>query len=124
MRIENEILMHFRAKKKTAQDVFFGDPIDSDGEGNSITLGDIMSDDTNVFEVIEDKIRAEELYKVLNSALNKRERQIINMRFGLDGNGGLTQREVSEFLNISRSYVSRIEKKAILKLGAVLKKRL
>lgn len=114
--IENEILMYFRSKKKSAQDIYLSDPIDSDGEGNSITLGDIMSDDGNVFEQLEEKLRAEHLHKIIRSSLSAREQQIINMRYGLGGYRCLTQREVSKSLNISRSYVSRIEKKALEKL--------
>jgi RNA polymerase sporulation-specific sigma factor len=111
--IENEILMHFRSLKKTAQDVFISDPIDTDKEGNSLTLQDIMSDDENIFERIDLHLRAERMYTFIESHLTSREKDILIMRYGLFGHKPMTQREVAEKLKISRSYVSRIEKKAI-----------
>jgi RNA polymerase sporulation-specific sigma factor len=111
--IENEILMHFRSLKKTAQDVFISDPIDTDKEGNSLTLQDIMSDDENIFEQIDLRLRAERMHKFIESRLSAREKEILKMRYGLFGHKPMTQREVAEKMNISRSYVSRIEKKAI-----------
>ncbi len=111
--IENEILMYFRNKKKYAQDVSFTEPIDSDKDGNTLSLIDIMADERSVAEDIEDKLRDERLYKVINSALSEREKEIIYLRYGLDGRRAYTQREVAKHLGISRSYVSRIEKKAL-----------
>jgi RNA polymerase sporulation-specific sigma factor len=111
--IENEILMHFRSLKKSSQDVFISDPIDTDKEGNSLTLQDIMSDDENIFERIDLHLRAERMYTFIESHLTSREKDILIMRYGLFGHKPMTQREVAEKLNISRSYVSRIEKKAI-----------
>ena len=113
--IENEILMHFRNLKKTSQDVFISDPIDIDKEGNSLTLQDIMSDDDNVFEHIDLRMKSEQMYGYLRK-LSPREQKIIVMRYGLFCTKPLTQREVSRALGISRSYVSRIEKKAIATL--------
>ena len=103
--IENEILMHFRGKKKTAQDVYIFDPIDTDKDGNTLTLQDIMADDSNIYEDIEAKIRGQQLHKSVAAALDERERDIIVKRYGLDGGRPLTQREVAKKLNISRSYV-------------------
>ena len=105
--------MHFRNKKKSAQDVYISDPIDTDKDGNSLTLMDIMADDENIIDCIDLHIKSEQLYHFIEGALDERERQIIIMRYGLGGTRPLTQREVADHLNISRSYVSRIEKKAI-----------
>lgn len=111
--IENEILMYFRNKKKYAQDVSFSEPIDSDKDGNTLSLIDIMADERSVAEDIEDKLRDERLYKVIGDTLSLREKEIIYLRYGLDGRRSYTQREVAKHLGISRSYVSRIEKKAL-----------
>ena len=111
--IENEVLMHFRNKKKSAQDVYISDPIDTDKDGNSLTLMDVMSEEDNIVDCIDLHIQSEQLYQFIGTALDERERQIIVMRYGLGGNRPLTQREVAKKLDISRSYVSRIEKKAI-----------
>lgn len=111
--IENEVLMHFRNKKKSAQDVYISDPIDTDKDGNSLTLMDVMSEEDNIVDCIDLHIKSEQLYQFIGTALDERERQIIVMRYGLGGNRPLTQREVAKKLEISRSYVSRIEKKAI-----------
>ncbi len=98
--------MHFRNKKKSSQDVYISDPIDTDKDGNNLTLIDIMAEDDNIIDCID-------LYTFISGALNEREQQIITMRYGLCGRRPLTQREVAKKLDISRSYVSRIEKKAI-----------
>lgn len=111
--VENEILMYFRNKKKYAQDVSFTEPIDSDKDGNTLSLIDIMADERSVAEDIEDKLRDERLYKVIGDTLSLREKEIIYLRYGLDGRRSYTQREVAKHLGISRSYVSRIEKKAL-----------
>lgn len=111
--IENEILMYFRNKKKYAQDVSFTEPIDCDKDGNTLSLIDVMADERSVAEDIEDKLRNERLYKVIDGALSEREKEIIYLRYGLDGRRSYTQREVAKHLGISRSYVSRIEKKAL-----------
>ena len=111
--IENEILMYFRNKKKYAQDVSFTEPIDSDKDGNTLSLIDIMADERSVAEDIEDKLRDERLYKVIGDTVSLREKEIIYLRYGLDGRRSYTQREVAKHLGISRSYVSRIEKKAL-----------
>lgn len=114
--IENEILMYFRSKRKSSQDLYLSDPIDSDNDGNSITLGDIMSDDISIYDCLEQTIRAEHLREAIAKILDSREQEIIILRYGINGAIPLTQREVSDKLNISRSYVSRIEKKALEKL--------
>lgn len=113
--IENEILMHFRSNKKTAQDVSISDPIDTDKDGHPLTLMDVIAEDDTIIEDLDLKINAEKLYRYMRDILDDREKEIIEWRYGLVG-GGLTQREVAKKLNISRSYVSRIEKKALEKL--------
>lgn len=113
--IENEILMHFRASKKTAQDVSFSEPIDTDKDGHPLTLSDVVSEENTILEEIDLKINSEKLYRYIKEILGERERKIIEMRYGLAGHP-LTQREVAGKLDISRSYVSRIEKKALEKL--------
>lgn len=105
--------MHFRSLKKTNQDVFISDPIDTDKEGNSLTFQDIMSDEENMFDRIDLRLKSEQMYKYIDQTLSGRERDILVMRYGLFCQKPLTQREVAKKLDISRSYVSRIEKKAI-----------
>lgn len=115
MRIANEILMHFRASKKTAQDVSISDPIDTDKDGHPLTLIDVIAEDDTILDDLDLKINAEKLYRYMQECLDDREKEIIEWRYGLVGKD-LTQREVAKKLNISRSYVSRIEKKALEKL--------
>ena len=114
--IENEILMFFRNQKKTAQDVFISDPIDTDKDGNTLTLIDVIADKSDIADEIDTKIKVEKLRVILPVCLTERERLIIEMRYGLCGREELTQREIAKKLDISRSYVSRIEKSALEKL--------
>lgn len=114
--IENEILMHFRNLKKSAQDLYISDPIDTDKDGNTLTLIDIISDDYDLTEVVDTKLRLERLKVILNGTLDQREKEIIDLRYGLNGCQELTQREIAKKLGISRSYVSRIETAALKKL--------
>ena len=111
--IENEILMYFRNIKKSAQDVSISDTIDTDRDGNSLTYMDLMADEDTLFEDIDLKLRTKKLYEVLEKSLLPREREIVTLRYGLYGRRPLTQRETAQKLGISRSYVSRIEKKAL-----------
>ena len=111
--IQNEILMHFRAGKKSSGDVYFNEPIDTDSEGNPLTFLDIVADEEDVVDTIDLKIKSEKLRKYVNEMKNERERTVIIKRFGLDGEEELTQKQVAKQLGISRSYVSRIEKKVI-----------
>lgn len=111
--IENETLMFFRNKKKSASDVYISDPIDVDKDGNSLTLIDVMADSQDIIDDIDLRLKSQKLYDYVQQKLDKREQEIIVMRYGLWGQKPLTQREVAEKLHISRSYVSRIEKKAI-----------
>lgn len=111
--IENEILMHFRNNKKSASDISLNEAIDTDKDGNPLTLMDIMSAEDNIVDDIDMKINLEKLYGYMNEVLSKREIEIITLRYGLFDKAPLTQREIAKKLNISRSYVSRIEKKAL-----------
>lgn len=120
--IENEVLMYFRSLKKSAGDVYINAPLDGDEEGNSITLMDVFSDADSMLDNIDLKLKSEKLYKFVETKLPPREREIINLRYGLYGKFPLTQREIAKKLNISRSYVSRIEKKALLKLRGEFEK--
>lgn len=111
--VENEILMHFRSGKKSQNDIRFSEPIDTDKDGNSLTLMDIIADDENIADTVELRLSSQKLYRCIDSALSGREKEIIILRYGLNGKPPLTQREVANLLDISRSYVSRIEKKAL-----------
>lgn len=114
--IENEILMYFRSRKKNALDVSLDDTIDTDKDGNALTLIDILSDETDIAEQTAIKLNSERAAKYLER-LPTRERKIITMRFGLDGEEPLTQKQIADILGISRSYVSRIEKRAVERMA-------
>ena len=114
--IENEILMHFRAAKKTAQDISLNETIDTDKDGNPLTLLDIMAVDDHILDDLDKKLNKQKLGKFINEELTEREKKIIILRYGLDGKEPMTQKNVAKLLNISRSYVSRIETKALKQL--------
>ena len=115
--IDNELLMHFRSKKKTAREVSLYEPIGTDKEGNQIHLLDIVeSDEPDVVETIETDRRTREVLALVPKLLSGRERYIIENRYGLYACKPMTQREIAAALGISRSYVSRIEKRALEKL--------
>ena len=116
--IENEILMHFRNLKKSSQNVSLEDAVDIDKDGNTLKLMDLLSIDDDFADNLDKKLNLQKINKYLTETLTKGELQIINLRYGLNGSKPLTQREVSSIMNISRSYVSRIEKKALEKLKA------
>ena len=113
--VENEILMYFRANRKTAQDVSIMEPIETDKEGHALTLMDVIAQDDTILEDLDLKINATKLYRYMEETLDEREKEIIRWRYGLIGDE-MTQRKVAHRLGISRSYVSRIEKKALSKL--------
>lgn len=120
--IDNEILMFFRNTKKTKGEVFLQDPIGVDKEGNEICLIDILSSDSDsVLEAVENSLQVKELYKKMSDVLSFREKEIIQMRYGLLDGDVKTQREIAGILGISRSYVSRIEKKALKRLNKEFK---
>ena len=118
--IQNEILMFFRAQKKYACEVSLEETIDIDKDGNPLTYGDIICSGDNVFEDIETKIHTERAIFYISTLLSEREKEIIVLRYGLGKHLPKTQREVARLLGISRSYVSRIEKKAL----AVIREKL
>ena len=114
--IENEILMFFRSGKKSAQDVSLNEPIDTDKDGNALTILDTMAAEDTIADDLDTRMKSEKLYGFLQRALTPRERTIVVLRYGLFGCRPQPQREVAQRLGISRSYISRIEKKALEKL--------
>ncbi len=114
--IENEILMYFRSKKRLAQEVSLSEPIENDRDGSPLYLIDVLKYPDNMSEAITDSETKSALRRFVFTALDKREREIIIRRYGLGGEKPLTQRECACLMGISRSYVSRIEKKALDKL--------
>lgn len=114
--IENEILMFFRNQKKSAQDVYISDPIDTDKEGNALTLIDVIANNDDIVEELDTQMKIEKLRRVIKKVLDERELEIIELRYGINNQPELTQREIAKRLGISRSYVSRIEKSALEKL--------
>lgn len=111
--IENEILMHFRNIRKNSGDVYLNDSLENDKDGNPLTIQDTISDSRDLAEDLEKKVRWEKVSKIIENLEDEREKEIIILRYGLDNSEPLTQREVARRLNISRSYVSRIEKKVL-----------
>ena len=116
--IENEILMFLRSSKKQNAEVYLNEPIGKDKDDNVVTLQEVLEiDEKNIEDTVDLKFKVKELYDKMKDILQERERQIIEMRFGLGGERPKTQKEIAKLLNISRSYVSRIETKAIGKLS-------
>ena len=115
--IENELLMYFRAKKKSSREVSLYEPIGTDKEGNQIQLMDIVeAEEKDVVEQLELKQKIVRLYELIPTVLDEREQEILKQRYGLRDQKPVTQREIAKKMQISRSYVSRIEKKALEKL--------
>ena len=108
--------MHFRARKKHLTDISMNEPAMTDKDGNALTLMDTLEDGTDLVEQAELNIHSKLLYRFLKECLNERELEIISLRYGLYGHTPHTQMEVAQKLNISRSYVSRLEKKALARL--------
>ena len=113
---ENEILMHFRSQKKSMGDVSLSDVLETDGEGNNLSFMDVLAQEDEMSERIGNMELCGKLREIIKTSLNKREGQIIMLRYGLLGKPPMTQRETAKECGISRSYVSRIEKKALDKL--------
>ncbi len=118
--IQNEILMHFRSRKKLCAEVSLGETIDVDRDGNPLTYADVLCSEENVSADIGRKMQVERAMTLVDT-LCERERQIVVLRFGLHGHKAMTQREIASLLGISRSYVSRIEKSALDKLKRNMK---
>jgi len=119
-RIANEILMYFRAQKKSAQDVSLSDYIETGSDGAALSLMDVVCDDCDLLEQVSTRESVKELRRAMDSCLTEQEKLVIRLRYGLEGAAPKRQREVAAVTGISRSYVSRIEKKALQKLRQVL----
>ena len=118
--VENEILMHFRSQKKSAQDVSLSDLIETGTDGAALSLMDVVSDDDDLLETVSNRQALQTLRRAVKENLTDQEQQVIDLRYGLTLGTPLRQREVADKTGISRSYVSRIEKRALEKLRAVL----
>lgn len=114
--IENEILMYFRSKKKISQEISINEPIDSDSEGNPLTLMDIIYTQEDTAETVDRQLLIKKIYGYIDEMDDEREKTVIIMRYGLYGTESYTQKQIANRLKISRSYVSRIEKKVLDKL--------
>lgn len=121
--IENEILMFMRSSKKLNNEVYLNEPIGKDKDDNVVTLQEVLeNDEKNIEDTVDLKFKIKELYAKMKNILQEREQRIIELRFGLNGDKPKTQKEIAKMMNISRSYVSRIETKAIGKLSEGFKK--
>lgn len=118
--VENEILMHFRAQKKSAQDVSLSDYIETGADGAALSLMDVVSDESDLLEQVSTRESVRQLRRAVDSCLTEQERQVVALRYGLDGRRPQRQREVALAIGVSRSYVSRIEKRALEKLRNAL----
>ena len=118
--VENEILMYFRSQKKSSQDVSLSDYIETSTDGAALSLMDVVSDPEDLLERVAGKEDLRKLCKAVDRVLTPQERQVILLRYGLGGETPLRQREVAKVTGISRSYVSRIEKRALQKLRVAL----
>ena len=119
-RIANEILMHFRAQRKSAQDVSLSDYIETGSDGAALSLMDVVSEETDLMERVSARESVQQLHRALKTCLTEQELQVISLRYGLDGDTPKRQREVAKICGISRSYISRIEKRALEKLQQAL----
>ena len=116
--VENEILMYFRSQRKTSSDVSLSDYIETGKDGNALSLMDVICSEDDLFDDLNAREMYQRLYAAMDQVLTERERMVLRMRYGLGGQPPRTQREIAAQCNISRSYVSRIEKKALQKLEA------
>ena len=119
-RIANEILMYFRAQKKSSQDVSLSDYIETGADGAALSLMDVVGEETDMLETITNRERLQQVRQAVADNLSDQERQVVMMRYGLGGLKPCRQREGAQMLGISRSYVSRIEKRALQKLRKAL----
>ena len=117
---ENEILMHFRSQRKSAQDVSLSDYIETGAEGAALSLMDVVADDVDLLERVSTGEQIRQLRTAMDTVLTPQEKQVIELRYGITGLAPMRQREVAEVTGISRSYISRIEKKALGKLRAAI----
>ena len=120
--VENEILMYFRSQKKSSQDVSLSDYIETGADGTALALMDVVAEDCDLLERVSTRESVAALRKAISECLTAQEKQVISLRYGLTGGKPLRQREVADQTGISRSYVSRIEKRALEKLQQALEK--
>ena len=118
--IQNELLMHFRRKRKTAGEVSLSDALETDGDGGALSLGDTISCEDEGLAAVDDHDRYTAMHHALSAALSPREREIVCLRYGLGGASPLPQHEIARRLGLSRSYISRIEKRALEKLRSAI----
>ena len=118
--VENEILMYFRGQRKSAQDVSLSDYIETGADGAALSLIDVVAEDVDLIERVSTREQIRQLREAVESVLTDQERQVVQLRYGLCGGAALRQREVAEITGISRSYISRIEKRALQKLRKVM----
>ena len=118
--VENEILMHFRSQKKSSQDVSLSDYIETGNEGAALSLMDVVGDEEDLLETVSRRESIRKMSVAMDTCLNDQERTVIQLRYGLGGKPAKRQREVAAITGISRSYVSRIEKRALEKLKLAL----
>ena len=119
-RIANEILMYFRSQRKSSQDVSLSDYIETGSDGAELSLMEVISSDEDLLETVSQKEAVCRVRQAVDACLTEQERQVIRMRYGLDGSAPKRQREVAAVTGISRSYVSRIEKRALQKLRSAM----
>ena len=119
-RIANEILMHFRSQRKSAQDVSLSDYIETGADGAALSLMDVVAEDSDLLERISTKEQIQQLRSAVDTALTAQEKEVVQLRYGLTGGAPMRQREVAAVTGISRSYISRIEKRALEKLRQVI----
>lgn len=120
--VENEILMYFRSQKKTAGDISLSDYLETGKDGTALAVQDVVASDEDLFEDLARKEANGKLYRAIDQVLTPRERTVVRLRYGLSGGHPQKQQEVAKILGISRSYVSRIEKKALEKLRTELER--
>ena len=118
--VENEILMYFRSQRKSAQDVSLSDYIETGSDGAALSLMDVVAEDTDLLEQVNTRQQIRQLRIAIDRVLTEQEREVLLLRYGLSGKPAMRQREVAEITGISRSYVSRIEKRALEKLRSYL----
>lgn len=118
--VENEILMYFRSQRKSSQDVSLSDHIDTGADGATLSLMDVVAEDSDLLEIVSERESVRSLHKAVAATLTEQERQVVVLRYGLGGEPPMRQREVAKMTGISRSYVSRIEKRALQKLRKAL----
>ena len=117
---ENEILMYFRSQRKSAQDVSLSDYIETGTDGAALSLMDVVAEDMDLLERISNREQIQQLRKAMETVLTDQEREVVRLRYGLNGSSPMRQREVSQITGISRSYISRIEKRALQKLRVAI----